>query len=112
MVKRIGALTSALLVASAPFVFAQGAATGEQGTSREGQATAQGSGQAPASGQAQKAGQPQAPVQAAAGTSPFRGMVDVGFRGGDVDGDEARFERYRDMRNGANVTFDWGRCWK
>jgi MtrB/PioB family decaheme-associated outer membrane protein len=40
--------------------------------------------------------------------SPLRGTIDVGFRGRNVDGDEARFERYRDMRNGANVNFAIG----
>ncbi|MGE0814675.1 MAG: MtrB/PioB family outer membrane beta-barrel protein [Vicinamibacterales bacterium] len=36
---------------------------------------------------------------------PSLGTVDVGFRGGSVDGDEARFERYRDLREGARSFF-------
>lgn len=31
---------------------------------------------------------------------PSLGALDLGFRGGDVSGDEARFERYRDLRQG------------
>ena len=37
---------------------------------------------------------------------PSNGLVDVGFRLGDVDGDEARFERYRDLRQGAASWFE------
>lgn len=32
---------------------------------------------------------------------PSTGVVDLGLRSGDTDGDNARFERYRDTRNGA-----------
>lgn len=35
--------------------------------------------------------------------APTLGTVDFGFRGTSVDGDEARYERYRDLRTGANV---------
>ena len=31
---------------------------------------------------------------------PTRGLLDFGYRGGSVTGDEARFERYRDPRPG------------
>lgn len=37
---------------------------------------------------------------------PTLGLLDFGFRGGSVDGDEARFERYRDLRPGANTFFE------
>ncbi len=39
---------------------------------------------------------------AASGTTLFglKGTVDFGFRGTSVDGDEARFERYQDLRSG------------
>ena len=43
--------------------------------------------------------------QPSAAAAPVTGSVDFGFRGGSVSGDEARFERYRDMRNGANINF-------
>lgn len=36
---------------------------------------------------------------------PSLGEFDLGFRGGTVDGDEARFERYRDLRQGAASFF-------
>jgi MtrB/PioB family decaheme-associated outer membrane protein len=36
---------------------------------------------------------------------PSLGELDLGFRGGTVDGDEARFERYRDLREGAASFF-------
>ena len=34
------------------------------------------------------------------------GLLDFGFRGGSTDGDEARFERYRDLRPGATTFFE------
>lgn len=34
---------------------------------------------------------------------PTMGLLDFGFRGGSIDGDEARFERYRDLRPGATT---------
>jgi MtrB/PioB family decaheme-associated outer membrane protein len=37
---------------------------------------------------------------------PTTGLFDFGFRGGSVDGDEARYERYRDLRNGASTFFE------
>ena len=46
------------------------------------------------------AGQPQAPAQGTA-DSPFTGTVDVGGLFTTTDGDEARYERYRDLRDGA-----------
>jgi MtrB/PioB family decaheme-associated outer membrane protein len=36
---------------------------------------------------------------------PSLGALDFGYRGGNVDGDEARFERYRDLRPGATSFF-------
>lgn len=37
--------------------------------------------------------------------TPSVGLFDVGFRGGSTDGDQARFERYRDLQNGAATLF-------
>mgnify|MGYP001558721544 CR=1 FL=1 len=37
---------------------------------------------------------------------PTVGLLDFGFRGGSTDGDEARFERYRDLRQGATTLFE------
>ncbi|MDP2054886.1 MAG: MtrB/PioB family outer membrane beta-barrel protein [Acidobacteriota bacterium] len=37
---------------------------------------------------------------------PTVGLLDVGFRGGSTDGDEARFERYSDLRPGATTFFE------
>lgn len=37
---------------------------------------------------------------------PTVGLLDFGFRGGTTDGDEARFERYRDLRPGATTFFE------
>lgn len=42
-------------------------------------------------------------LPAASDASAVTGWVDLGFRGSSVSGDEARFERYRDLRNGAPV---------
>ena len=39
---------------------------------------------------------------------PTTGLFDVGFRGTNTDGDEARYERYRDLRNGAATFFSMG----
>lgn len=55
-----------------------------------------------------------APVapQAPKGTSDFTtwvGSLDFGFRGTDTDGDEARYERYGDLRNGAATRLLFGR---
>ena len=36
---------------------------------------------------------------------PQTGLFDVGFRGTSTDGDEARYERYRDLRDGAATFF-------
>jgi hypothetical protein len=41
--------------------------------------------------------------EAAAETAPSYGIVDFGFRGTSTTGDRARYERYRDLRTGANV---------
>ncbi|MCC6991304.1 MAG: MtrB/PioB family outer membrane beta-barrel protein, partial [Acidobacteria bacterium] len=40
---------------------------------------------------------------------PSLGLFDVGYRGGDTTGDEARFERYRDLRPGAATFFEVNR---
>jgi MtrB/PioB family decaheme-associated outer membrane protein len=47
------------------------------------------------------------PVKPAPPDVPTQGLLDVGVRFGDVDGDEARFERYRDLRPGAATLLDW-----
>jgi hypothetical protein len=40
------------------------------------------------------------------GTTPSSsGTIDIGGRFTDVDGDEARYERYRDLQNGVNANF-------
>ena len=64
----------------------------------------------PAAGQAAgpPAGQQGKPAPAEAPPPPS-GTVDVGLRGTTVDGDEARYERYRDLRTGANVNFRFAR---
>src|SRR5215218_5241779 len=55
----------------------------------------------PVSGLAQAPPAPQTPSQAPSGpTLPFTGMVDFGGLFTNVDGDEARYQRYRDDRNG------------
>ncbi len=41
-----------------------------------------------------------------AGATPS-GSIDFGFRGSSTTGDRARYERYRDLRNGANVNLDF-----
>jgi Putative outer membrane beta-barrel porin, MtrB/PioB len=38
-------------------------------------------------------------------TAPSNGTIDVGGRFTSTTGDEARYQRYRDLRNGANVNF-------
>lgn len=40
---------------------------------------------------------------------PSLGSLDLGFRGGSTDGDEARFERYRDLRQGVTSFFQLSR---
>ena len=40
---------------------------------------------------------------------PTLGLLDLGYRGGSVDGDEARFERYRDLSPGATSWFELNR---
>ena len=47
------------------------------------------------------------PTKPAPPDVPSQGLLDVGVRFGDVDGDEARFERYRDLRPGAATLLDW-----
>ncbi len=73
MRNRVITATAALLLASAAFVSAQGPQ------------------QTPA--------QPQAPASTPAATG--LNMIDFGYRGTTTSGDEARYERYRDTRNGA-----------
>ena len=45
------------------------------------------------------------PTKPAPPAVPSTGLFDVGFRGGSTDGDEARYERYRDLRPGAATLF-------
>jgi len=49
------------------------------------------------------------PAEATSGNAPFgvTGTADVGIRVTDANGDEARFERYRDLRSGlfTNIVF-------
>jgi MtrB/PioB family decaheme-associated outer membrane protein len=40
---------------------------------------------------------------------PTTGLFDVGLRGTSTDGDEARYERFRDLRDGAATVFSMGR---
>ena len=48
----------------------------------------------------------QAPQQAApVAPAPSLGSFDFGYRGTSTDGDEARYERYRDLRNGVDSRF-------
>ena len=42
--------------------------------------------------------------------SPLLGSVSIGYQGSSVTGDEARFERYRDLRNRQNVQFDFAKA--
>jgi len=41
--------------------------------------------------------------------SPLLGSISVGVQGSSVTGDEARFERYRDLRNRQNIQFDFAK---
>lgn len=64
-----------------------------------------------ARGQGQQA-PPQSTAPAASAPTPalpVQGTLDVGLRATTTDGDEARYERYRDLRTGANVNLDFGR---
>ena len=45
------------------------------------------------------------PHHAGAAGRAGTGSIDFGFRGSAVDGDEARYERYRDLRDGAVLEF-------
>ena len=47
------------------------------------------------------------PTKPAPPDVPMNGLVDVGVRAGATDGDEARFERYQDLRPGASTMFDF-----
>jgi len=42
-------------------------------------------------------------------TTPSNGTIDVGGRFTSTDGDEARYERYRDLRDGVNANFLYGK---
>jgi len=44
-----------------------------------------------------------------AAAAPSFGSIDVGLRVTSASGDEARYERYRDLRNGVNVNFNFGK---
>src|SRR5688500_5779410 len=50
---------------------------------------------------------PTQPVPAA--DMPTTGLFDFGFRGTSTDGDEARYERYRDLRTGVATVFSMGK---
>jgi MtrB/PioB family decaheme-associated outer membrane protein len=52
---------------------------------------------------------PQTPPAAAGATTPFSGTLDVGGLFTGVDGDEARYERFRDTRNGVYSSFSLNR---
>jgi hypothetical protein len=55
--------------------------------------------------------QQQAPASTApSATSTSGGTIDIGGRFTSTDGDEARYERYRDLRDGVNANFSWGRA--
>lgn len=54
-----------------------------------------------AGARAQQPPPPTEPVAAVAGEAPAPGSVELGFRGTDTTGDAARFERYRDLQDGA-----------
>lgn len=45
------------------------------------------------------------PTKPAPPTTPSTGFFDVGYRGTKTDGDAARYERYRDLRDGAATLF-------
>ncbi|MEO8678533.1 MAG: MtrB/PioB family outer membrane beta-barrel protein [Vicinamibacterales bacterium] len=45
------------------------------------------------------------PTKPALPTTPQNGLFDVGYRGTSTDGDAARYERYRDLRDGATTLF-------
>ena len=47
------------------------------------------------------------PVKPTPPDIPTQGIADVGVRFGDTDGDNARFERYRDLRPGASTLLQW-----
>src|SRR5438105_1806420 len=52
----------------------------------------------------------QAPVPTTTPLSPKLGSLDFGFRGEDVSGDAARFNRFRDTRDGGYIDrFRFGR---
>lgn len=81
MRNRVMTVTAALLLASASFVMAQD--------------------------QPKTPAQPQAP----AATTPASGLnvIDFGYRGTSTNGDEARYERYRDTRDGAYTNILFGK---
>lgn len=57
---------------------------------------------APVQASAQSQEQP-----AASAAASTKGVFDVGFRGTSVTGDEARYERYSDLQNGANINLNF-----
>ncbi len=52
-------------------------------------------------------GQASAQEQTSASAPSQTGVFEIGFRGTTTTGDEARYERYRDLQNGANLNFDF-----
>jgi MtrB/PioB family decaheme-associated outer membrane protein len=51
----------------------------------------------------------QTPAPAGNATTPATGMIDIGLRAGSTSGDEARFERYRDLKDGAYSRIVFGK---
>lgn len=49
------------------------------------------------------------PTKPAPPDVPSQGLIDAGVRFGSDDGDEARFERYRDLRPGATTLIEWAK---
>ena len=48
-------------------------------------------------------------AQQTTSTTPLTGSVEAGYRTSSVDGDKARWERYRDLRNGLTSSVDLGK---
>ncbi|MCX6552420.1 MAG: MtrB/PioB family outer membrane beta-barrel protein, partial [Acidobacteria bacterium] len=59
--------------------------------------------------QADKATTTAPATPAATAAAPSLGTLDLGFRGTSTSGDAARYQRYQDLRNGANINFDFAK---
>ena len=97
-------LTAALVLASSPG-WAQGPSPSASATQGVAPSASAAQGLTPLASATQ--GAAQAPLTAP--TPLFSGTVDIGGLVTSVDGDEARFERYRDTRSGLHSTFDLNR---